>query len=66
MQTRFIRHNVPAAEGFELSGFTIDRDADIDVALVAFFGCLSKRVFERTEHNIPIDVFFMRERIDQQ
>src|SRR5450759_2556674 len=57
---------MPAPERLELAGLAINRDSDIDVAFVALFCGLRERMLERPEYDIFIDIFFARQRIDQQ
>jgi hypothetical protein len=66
LQAGFVRHDVPAAEGFEFAGVAIDAHADVDLAFIALFRGLRQRELERAEHDLLIDVFFARERINQQ
>jgi hypothetical protein len=66
LQTRFVRHDVPAAEGLEHTGFAVDRHANVDLAVIALLGRLGECVLQRAEHDILVHIFFARQRIDQQ
>jgi hypothetical protein len=66
LQAGFVRHHVPAAEGFELAAVAVDAHADVDIAFIAFFRGLRQREFEGAEDDLFIDIFFARQRINQQ
>ena len=65
LQAGFVRHHVPAAEGFEFAIVAIDAHANVDLAFIAFFGGLCQGELERPEDHFLIDVFFARKRINQ-
>jgi len=58
LQTRFIRHHVPAAEGFIIAAVSVNGNPNVHIAFVKFFGGLGQCRFHGTEHDVTFHVFF--------
>jgi hypothetical protein len=65
LQTRFVRHHMPAAESLVGTRFAVNRDADIDFAFIEFLGGRCQCQFDGTKHDFTIHVFLTRDRIHQ-